>query len=435
MKKIDKRSVFYGGKFSSQYVNLPGWGKIDIVKTSGGNGLNLLISRGDCSCSYFLRGIWNSIISEQLFVKIKRKDNGILFILDDSIYFREDMKKMESEVAKAAGDAGFMEITQHMRYKYKRKYPLLIILNRIRKALLFASKILKLQGTYSDKLVFLYTMLWCDELFPKLCNKINNSVNLVVFCGDAAFVPGIVCEFCKLKGIKTATLQHAPAMAYRESEAYLCQGGMYSCSLSDYFLTWSTFTANEALKAGMKQSKIKILGNPYCVGKSYIQSGQRKHNLFGVALSNISGGFELTNSKVIQIANEFSEKYQLHYVIRFHPGQVGLQEELTNDYYVKDLKISEMSVSDYVNSVDFTLNVSAGLYTQLLFYKHKVYRYSTYDIEDVYRDIKWNTFSNCDTLENLVKNDIDLTQEQREYLLGSEDVESNYKNFFARFIN
>lgn len=430
MKKMDKKSVFYGGIYNSQYVNLPGWGKIDIVKTSCANGVNLLFLRANRSCSYFLKGIWNSITSEQFFIKIKRKDNGILFVIDDEIRLRKEHLEMMSEVAKTAGDAGFMEITQHMRYGYKRKYPLLIVLDRIRKTLLFALQILKLKGTYSDKLVFLYTMLWCDELFPKLSKKMDNSLNLVVSWSDTHYVPSIVCAYCQLKGIKTATLLHGPFLAYRGNEDFISNGSVYSCSLSDYFLTWNSFTADEALRSGLEQSKIKILGNPYFVGKSYIQSEQRKHNLFGVALGSAAGGLGFMNSMVIQIANEFSEKYQLHYVIRFHPGQFGLQEELTNEYYVKDLQFSKMSILDYVNSVDFTLNISGGLYPQLLFYKHRVYR-----LQDVYGDTKWNTFSNCSELENLVKNDIDLTQEQREYLLGPENVESNYKIFFAKFIS
>lgn len=434
MKKINKKSIFYGGKYISQYVKLPRWGKIDIVKISGANGAHMLFSGGYHNWVYFVKEIYKSIFFDQFFLKLKRIDNGVLFVFSDDMLLREDHLKTAEAVVKTAHNAGILEIVQNKK-NHLKKNTIPVILNQMKKVIVFIFYLSKLHGIPMDKFVFLHSMLWCDVLFSKLQKKISTSINLVVFYCDIAPIASIVCQFCKVKGIKTATLQHGPFMAYRGGTHFDCQGIGYSCSCSDYFLTFSDFTKKEALKSGLKDDKIKILGNPFFLCQTNKIEKNEKYNLFGITLGYTSVGFKSMNIKVIEIANRLSKKHNIPYVIRFHPGEIGILEEYTNEYYLKNENFSKMSIYQYVNSVDFTLNISGGLYPILLFYHHRVYRYTTNDILDVYRNIKWNAFSNYNELEWLINNNIDLTDIQRNYLMGTVDCKENYQKFFEEYLN
>lgn len=139
------------------------------------------------------------------------------------------------------------------------------------------------------------------------------------------------------------------------------------------------------------------------------------------------------NIQLIKMANKLARHLNMRYVIRFHPGEMGVQEQYTNEYYTKNTQISSMSVDDYVNMTDFTIMVSGGLYPELVYRRHRTYKLNIYSVSDQYRDIQWNSFANYKELETLVNNDAELTPEQIEYIVGPDNLEERYRKFFEKF--
>ena len=62
------------------------------------------------------------------------------------------------------------------------------------------------------------------------------------------------------------------------------------------------------------------------------------YEIFGVALG---AGFVLNreNIQLIKMANKLARHLNMRYVIRFHPGEMGVQEQYTNEYYTKNTQI------------------------------------------------------------------------------------------------
>lgn len=425
---MDEKSVFFSGKFASQYMIIPGYGKIDIVKMSAQNGIRMLNSASGCK-KEFIRGIYDLVCHKQFTVKFKNKESGIVFLIDDSICDRKSIVQTIYATAQTAEDACIMQIKQNYIHNRTIKEKLI----RLKKVFVLAWQITRLFGTLTDKLVFLYTAQLCSELFGVLDKKMKNSPNLMVMFCETNFVPSIVVQYCQLCEIKTATLQEGVFMEYRGGTNDIYRGIDLKCILSDYFLTWSCYTYDVAVKGGVNKERIHIVGNPRCLlAGNKTQKKNGAYEVFGVALG---AGFVLSreNIQLIKMANKLARHLNMRYVIRFHPGEMGVQEQYTNEYYTKNTQISSMSVDDYVNMIDFTIMVSGGLYPELVYRRHRTYKLNIYSVSDQYRDIQWNSFANYKELETLVNNDAELTPEQIEYIVGPDNLEERYRKFFEKF--
>lgn len=426
--KMDEKSVFWGGKFVSQYITISGYGKIDIVKMSAQNGIRMLNSASGCK-KEFLKGIYDLVCHKQFTIKFKNKGKGIIFLIDDSICDRKSIVQTIHATAQTAKDACIMQIKQNHIHNRTTKEKLI----RLKKVVVLARQIACLFGTLSDKLVFLYTALLCSELFGVLDKKMKNSPSLMVMFCETNFIPSIVVQYCRLCEIKTATLQEGVFMEYRGGADDIYQGIDLKCILSDYFLTWSRYTYDVAVKGGVNKERIHIVGNPRCLlAGNKIQEKNGVHGVFGVALG-AGIGLSQENIRLIKMANELACHFNMKYVIRFHPGEMGVQEQYTNEYYTKNTRISSMSVDDYVNMVDFTIMVSGGLYPELVYRRHRTYKLNIYSVSDQYRDIQWNSFANYKELETLVNNNEELTPQQIEYIVGPDNLEERYRKFFQTF--
>lgn len=134
----------------------------------------------------------------------------------------------------------------------------------------------------------------------------TNKYKLLVVLYDTYSIDNYFVQFFASKGIKTATLQHGVMLAPRKGlENNIDFAGLeFKNFVSDYFLVWNQFTKNEAIKAGLDEDKIKVLGIAKCLNSQSMEFGSKK--VFGIILD---GEYEKENNSImIDIANIFAEK-------------------------------------------------------------------------------------------------------------------------------
>jgi hypothetical protein len=230
--------------------------------------------------------------------------------------------------------------------------------------------------------------------------------------------------------IKTATLSHGIFLAERDINKIDYCGLELKATNSDFFLAWNNFTYSEAIKQGIKPEKIKVLGIPQFVKTNKINCNKDKKT-FGIILENKSG--EEYNKKLIYCANKLSYILNFKFSVRYHPSFSG--DEYDNLIDKKNFigKNKDVEISNYCKKVNFSLIANSSVFIELIFLKHKIYRFSSDNIYDKYRDFNFNSFKNFDELNNLIKNKIDQSSELFEQLCTVNNVKSSYLNFFKQF--
>lgn len=271
--------------------------------------------------------------------------------------------------------------------------------------------------------------------------KINiHKYKLLTVLFDADPFENYLVQVFKSQEIKTATLQHGIVLASREDEdpnvSYELKGLELQCSVSDYFLAWNEFTRQEALKSGMEDEKIKILGISYFVGHNNDSSLKPVRNrVFGVVLNTKES--EDDNIALIRFANALASKIDYKYILRYHPRFSGNEYNNIIDYRYFLLNSPKQSlILDYVKTVEFSLISVSTVYMELIFLNHRTYRFSTNGVGDKYRDIDFEKFNNIEELWNLVNNDDKEGSQNQlfDYLCGTKLVDKKYESFFSNLV-
>ena len=142
-----------------------------------------------------------------------------------------------------------------------------------------------------------------------------DSYKLLVTYYDSWVPEAYMVQKFKLKGIKTATLQHGQFTA-KCGNSFIDSGVEFRTSGSDYFLCWNKFTRDEAIKSGLKPEKLIIAGIWTYINKEREVCHKNRRGVFGVVISHPSYAKE--NEILIKAANKLSEKYNLKYYLKLH---------------------------------------------------------------------------------------------------------------------
>lgn len=257
--------------------------------------------------------------------------------------------------------------------------------------------------------------------------------NLLVVLYDAGPTYNYLVQWFKKEEVLTATLQHGIFLAPRCVKNNIeYQGVEFLNSNSDYFLAWNNFTRDEAIHAGMSSSKIRVLGivnyPEYTVVKSSVKG------VFGVVLNTMSSDSQ--NRQLITFANFLARYRGLKYKLKYHPIFKGNEyDSIIEAEYSMGTVERFMSVRDYVSEVDFTLISNSSVLMELVFWKHRTFRFSSGDEEDKYRSLPFGAFTtNEGLLQQYEESEVNpLNNELFDQLCTVVHVRESYVHFFRQF--
>ena len=353
----------------------------------------------------------------------EKGSSNIVFFLQNST--RQDVVKMVKSVANIVENRNFIYLSKKKSLHLSKFYKYLKLLIKWNKEL----RRTNLTRNQINKT--LNVLLRMTKLKVKLEALEYRDYKLLVNFYDAETIGNFVSQTFKLNDVKTATLSHGIVLAERDNSIIDYAGIELKGFVSDFFLAWNNLTKYEAAKQGVDIDKIKVLGIPKFLGWQDFKL-KSQPNVLGVVLDNWSG--DIFNKILIDFANKFCKRNDFKYTIRFHPSFNGKEYNnfIDQNYFIGNNKSS--TIANYSENVEFTIIANSTVFIELVYIKHKVYRYSIKDHLDKFRDLGHNTFENFKEFEKLYKNKIDESDKLFDKLCTVKDVDKSYYNFFNDFL-
>ncbi|MGQ1946427.1 hypothetical protein ACT3CD_04910 [Geofilum sp. OHC36d9] len=337
------------------------------------------------------------LFRKRIFEFIDNESSDILFFYSHDTKRQDLWNMFKSVYSLTANRAVFIY------RKFKRIYP---AFPPIRLSYLLIDWYLTLKKTnlcYSDKLNIIGQFI--DIFFLSSYIKGLNFKNYkaVVVMYDASYLDNFIIQTFKHRGVKTCTLQHGVVVAGKSNSMNIDFSGLeLNNSISDYLLVWNEATKIEALKAGIDAKRIRVLGIPKCIGyEDYsLNLTENKNTVFGIILD---GRFTADNNhRMILIANEFCKISGYHYILRFHPAFKGNEYNEYIDFNFCDGNFDKsLPITEYIESVDFSLISNSTMLYELCYFKHRVYRYLKNIEEDKFLNIPMKSFNSLSGFLNL----------------------------------
>ncbi len=265
----------------------------------------------------------------------------------------------------------------------------------------------------------------------ELLNCVNiRKYNLLVVLYDATTSDNFFVQFFKQNGIKTATIQHGIMLAPRkglEDNVDFC-GIEFKNSVSDYFLAWNDFTKHEAIKSGIENDKIVVLGVAKCLGKKY-KFKQKHQNRIGLLLDGIFQ--ENNNVPMIKIVDSYCKKHHIKYIVRYHPNFNG--DEYNS--YISDwgcVSNKNTPLIQFLDDIDLCILANSTALFEFECFGVPFLRYGNNGIQDKFRDYPCPTFyEKSGFYKNMDRFYNNRLNHKCIYML--DDISMYYKNFFVKF--
>lgn len=309
---------------------------------------------------------------------------------------------------------------------------------------------------HSLLLLLLYIPSWCFSLKGKsltlyekivtiwaLCTIYRNNrtfphvdlekYNMVCVHCDCVIFDSYISLLAQQNGIKTSTLQHGQFNSRKENTIVNC-GLEFRAFVSDYFLCWNKFTRDEAIKSGIKEEQLPILGIVSNIGKGKVVSVNPKNNIFGVVLSHPT--WESENIEMIKAANILAKSIGYKYFLKLHPRYSETYfDNIVDHEFFNGIVQKGIDILNYTNSVELSIVGSSTVFIEMLYYQHPTIRYSSLLPSDKFQDVKVGKyFTSADQIVSVYNNrSASDANDAFEYLCHSYQSGSNYANFFAQF--
>ena len=258
--------------------------------------------------------------------------------------------------------------------------------------------------------------------------------NLLVCYYDSLVHECVLTLLFQKEGILTATLEHGQFNAWREKSIVNC-GLEFITSHSDYHLCWNKFAKDEALKCGLKEDRLPVVGILSNIGRGKVRCMKPNNGIFGVVISNPSWEFE--NYEMIKAANILSNKTNLKYYLKLHPNY---KEDYFNDVIVADYYLGNIAKGidtlDYTNMVDFSIVGSSSVYVEMIYMYHDILRYSSLLPSDKFGNIKkGSVFHSAAEIETCYKSMKEESKSELfDLLCETENTYQAYHDFFLQFM-
>lgn len=417
----------------------------NLIKYDFAKGFNL-ISEADelqvgTSCFYkriknglhYILNICKTILSPLFIANSKLKNHGkIIFLLapPDVQKRRKDIALLFDDVSNLTDYCDQLSFTYHSWHTfsiYRSLYIFYLVIYWFIQ--LIPSKL-----SLRKKIRVIYELSQLYD-FQTILKNINISqYNLALVFYDANLYNNFFVQFFKNKGCKTATLQHGIMVAARPNvkDNLDFKGIEFTGSISDYFLAWNEFTKREAIKGGILNDKIKVLGVAKCIGQQPYKRTNRKKNCLGILLDGIYSNSN--NEKLIRVINKYSLQTGTQYILKYHPAYKGNEFESLMNENGSTLSINS-SLKDLIECSDGIIVANSTALFELAYLNVRFYRFKSEPDIDKFRDLMIPMFSTEEELKNILENDYEYSQNIRIELCGTcNDVKFSYASFLNEFI-
>lgn len=275
----------------------------------------------------------------------------------------------------------------------------------------------------------IYYILICYYQKAQLSEVFNRTYKFVVVFYDASPDENYIVQEFKNRGILTMTLQHGMYSRKNTIKSIADTAFEITGSIADYYLAWNQYTKDEAVKMGVDEKRIVVLGPP-----RYIDLKEPEipilayNNIFGVILNNSS--FDEHNRRLISMANQIYDTTGFRFVVRYHPElpEAKYDSMLGEGFLSKG--DNKRTIKEYAEGVSFTIISGSSVFIDLLLLKHPVYRLIVSE-DDNYSSVKFNSFTTVKELQKLLKSK-ETENEAFFYLCDSYDVYQKYRMFFDK---
>lgn len=374
--------------------------------------------------SGYLYAIIEKILFKSIYIKIDNPLQDVVFFKSESSH-RADHNQSFFNVYETAGKkVGLITV------KMKKVFSIRHSIGKIGLLMKYAKSVSNSKRPINN-LARINALLVIDDFIKALSEIDFSKVKLGVVYYDVSKYDFMFVKLLKKRGIKTATLQHAAFVAPRKvsSPNFEFEGVELCNSTADYFLAWNSFTKEEAVKSGMPEQKIKVLGIPKYINVTVDNKQHKRTSCFGVILNAKS--FDSLNRKLIQYADFVANKTGYSYYLKYHPQfHEFIYDSLPKSgKYIGSLELSK-SVSDYIKLVDFTLISNSTVFIELIFMGHIVFRLQAGD-EDKFRNVPYNSFTNEEELEHLLEGEnVESSDQLFSYMCFTKNPKDSYEEFF-----
>lgn len=380
--------------------------------------------------------LYRTFISESLFdtytYHFEKHDNSYFLMFYGKSYFRIDHQKTFLDFA---NNFNYADVICAKRVEGKRKAHPLRFLKYQLLSFIWVIQLLFRGVKFKDSVAHLSLLITCKET-EKFIKKIDFSKYFfVVSYYDMAPDQNYLIQFCNSKNIRTMTLQHG--IFARKSNITIINDMAveFTESPSNYYLAWNEYTKDEAMKVGIPENKIIVLGIPrYSCFEEPPTRQIEKKNCFGVMLNGKN--FGLHNKKLIDMANKIYLISGIKFYLRYHPSLKGDEyASMCEGGYLGNLSNKD-SIQDYISCVDFTIISSSSVFVDLIFLKHPVYRLIVSD-DDTYSNVGEHSFSSEEELVDCITKvgNNDSNEVLFKYLCTGYNTIEKYRDFFNKTKN
>lgn len=358
---------------------------------------------------------------------LEKADDSKFFIFYGEWNFRKDHFKYISDFSKSFKNADFIHPIDKKAFEFN---PFIVILNWF----LIIIWLLQMIGTgysFGNKLRII-EHLQSARYHLKLCKKFKLAdYKFAVVYYDASPDENCIVQFCNNLNVTTMTLQHGIFAKKAVVKSLGDTALELSHSISDYYLAWNQYTKDEAIKVGVNPDKIVVLGVPKFINvDNPAKPLKSQDNTFGVILNNFD--FDKHNRKLIDMANQISEKLGLKYVVRYHPAlKPDIYKDLCGDNFIRN--DNHKTIAEYAESVSFTIISSSSVFIDLLMLKHPVFRLCVNE-DDTYSTVKFNSFNDVNKFVDVLNEQSEINNDAFSYLCTTYDVFESYNDFFNKIL-
>lgn len=348
-------------------------------------------------------------------------ENSILYA-DRFIKLRADIERMVEKIGNSFGGK-----YDRLRWKISRSFSMLRFIQNIQLCLQF-TYLLKVYSFF-DWMFLMKFMIAIKDVGDELDRKVQIERYKLCFCYyDAETYQNFIMQYANKHGCNTATLQHgimlAPRMGLLDNSDF--DGHEFRDSVSKYFLIWNNFTKEEALKYGIPEKKLKVLGVAKCIGFEQIIPSFASPYI-GIFLD---GELEKQNNEpLITIVQEWARFQNKKCVFRYHPHFRGDEYDELMDSTVSRTCDKSLSLYDFIESVSFCVVANSTVLFELEYFCVPFLRYSSNDELDKYKDYPSLNFSSVKSFNESYNKMRELPK--KEFV----KADKNYEDFFKQFVN
>lgn len=287
-----------------------------------------------------------------------------------------------------------------------------------------------------DTLCALPYVVMCHYLNKKLLKLPTNKYKFVVTYCDVSPDENCMIQFFKNLNITTMTLQHGIFEKKPNPRSASETGFELYDSISDWYLAWNEYTVNEAVSLGMSRERVIPLGIPKYINYTAPEHPTASNNrIFGVILHNMAS--DKHNRQMIDIANQIAEKYDLQFILRYHPSLKGNEyNSICGPRYIGNNDI-KTSINQYAESVCFTIVSNSSVFVELILMRHPVYRkiVTSYDTYSKVKPFSFDTLSDFDSIYQDDEGNKEKEKQVFDLLCNTYDIYENYRQFFNGKLN